>query len=169
MPLPVAVVRPVPPCETVSCPEKNASVTEPQPPSAPIALIVVGNWLVQGFDDPAYALRTPAELNKPSADRVPETVRLVVDAVTPLSVVNDDEAEEMKPPINTGVCVSWYATEVVECARPTEEKYASDVVLNARPSDEKYEADVVENPNPTEEKYSADVVENAPAGGFAAR
>ena len=59
--------------------------------------------------------------------------------------------------------MNWYATEVVECARPTDEKKSAEVDENALPvfCERKYEAEVEENAKPTDEKNDAEVVENA--------
>jgi hypothetical protein len=68
----------------------------------------------------------------------------------PLPTVLDAYAS--KPFVITGVCVSWYATDVVECARPSDEKKSADVVENALPvfCERKYDAEVVENERPAE-------------------
>ena len=62
----------------------------------------------------------------------------------PLPIV--ELAYAVNPPVITGVCVSWYATDVVECARPTELKKSAEVVENAAPwlLARKLDAEVVE-------------------------
>ena len=99
-----------------------------------------------GFTVPTPTL--PAIYAFPVVVAPPLIVRPPV--AVPLPIV--EEANAVKPFVNTGVCVSWYATDVVECARPTEEKKSAEVVLNALPvfCERKYEADVDEKPRPTE-------------------
>ena len=77
----------------------------------------------------------------------------------PLPIV--DDANAVKPLVNTGVWVNWYATDVVECARPTDEKKSAEVVENALPvfCERKYASDVVLNARPAAAKLEAEVVE----------
>jgi hypothetical protein len=59
----------------------------------------------------------------------PEIVRPLI-AVPPPTV---ELANAVKPLVKTGVCVSWYATDVVENARPFAAKAEAEVVEKKNP------------------------------------
>lgn len=71
-------------------------------------------------------LTLPPKYAFPVVVALPEIVR--PPAAVPLPMV--ELANAVKPPVITGVWVSWYATEVVECARPTELKKSAEDVEN---------------------------------------
>jgi hypothetical protein len=83
-------------------------------------------------------------------------VKLVDEAVVAKKVV------EVELP-SVVLCVSWYATEVVEWPRPADAKKDAEVVENAAPWfwERKYAFEVVENERPTDARYWAEVVEKA--------
>ena len=115
----------------VLCPPIHVPFTAKQPAAMlnPFALVVVPTSVSAPMvDDP----------NRPALAK-----KLVVDAVVAKNAV------AVALPKMTG-CVSWYATDVVECARPTELKKSAEVVLNAAPwlFARKLDAEVVEKKKP---------------------
>lgn len=81
----------VPPFAIESCvPLHQALFIETHPPSPPTAEMVVGTWLVHGFEEPAYSLSDPVLPNSPSADVMFETTRSVVEACPDTDIAVED-------------------------------------------------------------------------------